>query len=936
MCGTTGCGPRSPPATPRPSRSRGASSSAAPGGTCASPRRSAPTATITDLTVTLRDITARKGAERELFMAATHDPLTGLANRAEVLSEIERALSTAARSGRSTAVLMLDLDHFKKVNDSLGHATGDRLLVAAAQRLSVARARRRHGRPPRRRRVRRRHARPRRPDRGRPGRRAGGQRLPRAARRRRAGADHDRQRGAHRGRARRSGAPTPGPATLLRRGRHRPLPGEGRGPRRAGVLQRRPPGRGRRARCWSRRRCAAPSSGRSSSSGTSPRSTSTTGEVEAVEALLRWRHPSGEVLAAERFIADRRGLRAHRRHRRLGDPPGLRRGRPLGARSARRPADGAHQPLVGPALRGRPGRRARGRAIAASGVDPSVPLPRGHRGRPAPRPPHRPGEAGGHPGDGRRHRGRRLRGRRLVDPLPASSARSTCSRSTRASAGDLGDLTRGIVAGRAGPGPTRSASPSPPRGSRPPAQADALRAPRLRERAGLAVVAGRCEPGAHRRRSLGRHRERLSAAGCRPWPTSRPTPSSSTRPTVRWTPTGRSRRASPAAGSWWCRRPSASPATSTVWPRRSARPGFVAVAPALFHRSEEQIFGYGDFDKLGPVIMKLTGDTVTMDVDAALAELDRLGQPASRQGIIGFCMGGSVTLATAARLELGAAVTFYGGGLAEGRFGLPSGLESAAAPAHAVARPLRRPRPAHPDRRGRAGPRGRGLGPGRRPRSCATPTPTTASTATSAPRSTPSRPPTPGPAPSPSSAPTWAESRRPAGSPRRRRQVLSRLTAGYGPARHVPRHADAAGTRPVRALRGPPAAPGRSALADRQHGRRPRRVAGLARQGRRACRATADRSLFVRLRGLADAVLVGAGTVRAEGYGPVKLPEARRAERVAAGRPAVPPLVVVSRSLDLDWDGPAVGRHGRPRPDRGDRVVAPPPTALARARSTPR
>jgi carboxymethylenebutenolidase len=109
-----------------------------------------------------------------------------------------------------------------------------------------------------------------------------------------------------------------------------------------------------------------------------------------------------------------------------------------------------------------------------------------------------------------------------------------------------------------------------------------------------------------------------------------------------------------------------------------AAAGFVAVAPALFHRSEDQIFGYGDFDKLGPVIMKLDADTVTMDIDAALAELGRLGQPASRQAIIGFCMGGSVTLATAARLELGAAVTFYGGGLAEARFGLPSGLASAA------------------------------------------------------------------------------------------------------------------------------------------------------------------------------------------------------------------------------------------------------------------
>lgn len=110
-----------------------------------------------------------------------------------------------------------------------------------------------------------------------------------------------------------------------------------------------------------------------------------------------------------------------------------------------------------------------------------------------------------------------------------------------------------------------------------------------------------------------------------------------------------------------------------------ASAGFIAVAPALFHRSEEQVFGYGDFEKLGPTIMQLTGEGIVMDVDTAFAELDRLGEPAASQGIIGFCMGGSVTLATAARLRLGAAVTFYGGGLAEGRFGLPSGLDSAAA-----------------------------------------------------------------------------------------------------------------------------------------------------------------------------------------------------------------------------------------------------------------
>lgn len=65
----------------------------------------------------------------------------------------------------------------------------------------------------------------------------------------------------------------------------------------------------------------------------------------------------------------------------------------------------------------------------------------------------------------------------------------------------------------------------------------------------------------------------------------------------------------------------------------------------------------------------------------------------------------------------------------------------------------------------------------------------------------------------------------------------------------------------------------------------------------------ADAALFRRLRALADVVLVGAETVRAEGYGPVRLADDLVAERAAAGRPAVPPIVVVSGSLRLDWDG---------------------------------
>ena len=109
-----------------------------------------------------------------------------------------------------------------------------------------------------------------------------------------------------------------------------------------------------------------------------------------------------------------------------------------------------------------------------------------------------------------------------------------------------------------------------------------------------------------------------------------------------------------------------------------AEAGYMAIAPALFHRSEEQIFGYSDYDKLGPVIMSLTAATIEMDVDAAFAELGRNRIDESKFAMMGFCMGGTITLATAARRSLGAAVTFYGGGIAESRFGLPPGLESAA------------------------------------------------------------------------------------------------------------------------------------------------------------------------------------------------------------------------------------------------------------------
>ena len=89
---------------------------------------------------TSRDFTDRKAASDALQELSTHDPLTGLANRTELLNEITRALGAGHRLGRAIGVVLMDLDRFKDVNDTLGHAAGDELLIAAAARVeSVAR-----------------------------------------------------------------------------------------------------------------------------------------------------------------------------------------------------------------------------------------------------------------------------------------------------------------------------------------------------------------------------------------------------------------------------------------------------------------------------------------------------------------------------------------------------------------------------------------------------------------------------------------------------------------------------------------------------------------------------------------------------------------------------------------------------------------------------
>jgi len=87
------------------------------------------------LVAVFRDITERKAAEHRLSRLALYDALTGLPNRASFERRVEEALQRRRRGDTQVAILLMDVDNFKRVNDSLGHAAGDLLLAGFADRL---------------------------------------------------------------------------------------------------------------------------------------------------------------------------------------------------------------------------------------------------------------------------------------------------------------------------------------------------------------------------------------------------------------------------------------------------------------------------------------------------------------------------------------------------------------------------------------------------------------------------------------------------------------------------------------------------------------------------------------------------------------------------------------------------------------------------------
>ncbi|HEY0843829.1 MAG TPA: EAL domain-containing protein [Noviherbaspirillum sp.] len=93
---------------------------------------------ITHYVSAFSDITTRKNAEAQIRNLAFYDPLTNLPNRRLLMDRVTQVLAASARSGRYGALMLIDLDHFKTLNDTLGHDVGDQLLIQVSQRLSAS------------------------------------------------------------------------------------------------------------------------------------------------------------------------------------------------------------------------------------------------------------------------------------------------------------------------------------------------------------------------------------------------------------------------------------------------------------------------------------------------------------------------------------------------------------------------------------------------------------------------------------------------------------------------------------------------------------------------------------------------------------------------------------------------------------------------------
>lgn len=110
---------------------------------------------------------------------------------------------------------------------------------------------------------------------------------------------------------------------------------------------------------------------------------------------------------------------------------------------------------------------------------------------------------------------------------------------------------------------------------------------------------------------------------------------------------------------------------------RLADAGWYAIAPAFFHRQGSPVLAYDDFESVMPIMGELSAEGLAVDLAAAFDHLEQAGFAQSQIGAVGFCMGGSVTFFAATSRPVGAAISFYGGGVDQGRFGLPSLIEQA-------------------------------------------------------------------------------------------------------------------------------------------------------------------------------------------------------------------------------------------------------------------